>query len=451
MKQSIPLPALDSRLCPQTPGGEPVLGHLREIRKDILGFYVRAMHAGPAVRFQFGPATGIALSDPDAIKSMLMDQAADFEKGAFAEGLAPLVGQGLLTAASAPHRRLRKLAAPAFHPQRIAGYADMMTSLAVESMGRWRDGAVIDLNAEMMRLTLRIVSRALFDIDMTGDVSDIGAALTQALEFINDRQLSLFKPPLWLPLPAHRAFLRAVARLDAEVQKIISARRADGRDHGDLLSMLLAAQDADAGALSDAELRDEAMTIFLAGHETTANALTWAGVLLSTHPAVWLKLREEVVRVLGTRAPTLADLPALPYALQVFKETLRLYPPAYIFGRQALRDVKLGALDVPRGTVMVVCAYALHRNQAIFPDPERFNTERFTPEFEAGLHKYAYLPFGGGARVCIGNQFALMEGQLVLAALAQRVKLELLQKPVVPDPKVTLRPKGGVAMKVRRL
>lgn len=451
MKQSIPMPALDSSLCPLTPGAEPVLGHLREIRKDILGFYVRAMHSGPAVRFQFGPSTGIALSDPDAIRSMLVDQAADFEKGAFAEGLTPLVGQGLLTAHSAPHRRLRKLAAPAFHPQRIAGYADMMTALAVESMGRWRDGAVIDLNAEMMRLTLRIVSRALFDIDMTGDVSAIGAALTQALEFINNRQLSLFKPPVWLPLPAHRAFLRAVARLDAEVQQIISARRADGRDQGDLLSMLLAAQDADAGALSDAELRDEAMTIFLAGHETTANALTWAGVLLSTHPAVWLKLREEVVRVLGTRAPTLADLPALPYALQIFKETLRLYPPAYIFGRQALRDVTLGALNVPRGTVMVVCAYALHRNPAIFPDPERFNPDRFTPEFEAGLHKYAYLPFGGGARVCIGNQFALMEGQLVLATLAQRVKLELLQQPVVPDPKVTLRPKGGVAMKVRRL
>jgi cytochrome P450 len=438
---------------PMLSDAKPLLGHLAELRRDRLGFFRRGLAAHPrGFRYSFGGAVAVCLNDPELIKAVLVDQAEDFEKGIFGSGLEPLIGQGLLTARNEPHRRVRKLVAPAFHHHRVASYAAVMSEYAEDAACGWADGGVIDLSHEMTALTLRIVAKTLFDADVRDEATSVGEALSGAVEFVTNRQLSMIRLPLALPTPAHRKFRDAVGLLDATLYRVIAARRKSGEDTGDLLSMLLRSQDEQNGAgLSDQQVRDEAMTLFLAGHETTANAMTWAFHLLSRNRQVWLKLREEVVRVLGGRRPELADLPNLPYALQVFKETLRLYPSAYIFGREAVRDVRLLDVHIPRKAVVSVSVYAMHRDPSRFPNPDVFDPERWTPTHEAKLHRYAYLPFGGGARQCIGNQFALMEGQLILASVAQRVKLESLNPTLDPDPQVTLRPKGKVPAKVTRL
>ena len=432
-------------------GGLPVLGHLPEIRRATLPFFMRAMRIGPAVGYRFGPFASVAMTDPDAIKALLVDRHDDFEKGAFVAGLEPLIGYGLLTADRETNKRQRKLVAPAFHHQRVAGYAESMAAYSRDVVCAWPDAGAIDVHAEMTRLTLRIVGKTLFDADVSAESQQVGDALTETLEFIAHRQRSWPQLPLALPMPAHQRFRKARGKLDATLNNMIASRRASGADRGDLLSMLLRSEDEAGGVMSVRQARDEAMTLFLAGHETTANALTWTLHLLAQHRDVWVKLREEVVRVLNGRPVTPHDLPNLPYTLQVFQEGMRLFPPAYVFGRQAIRDVALGRWQIKSGETVAVCAYALHRDPALWESPEAFQPERFEAQNVALRHKYAYLPFGGGPRVCIGNQFALMEGQIILATIVQRVRLELLADRVLPDPHVTLRPQGKVMMKVRRL
>lgn len=444
--------ATSSTHFPEQAGAQPVFGHMLQIRAQPLDFHMRGMHAHPhGFAFRFGPHQAISLFDPEIIRAVLVDQADAFEKGYFGSGLVPLVGRGLLTANNGPHKRQRQLVSPAFHHHRVLAYGESMARYARDCTGGWRDGAIIDLSGEMMALTLRIVGKTLFDADVAGEATKVGDALTVALEFITRRQLSLVQFPLTWPLPTHQRFQDALRQLDNTIFGLIAERRASGVDHGDLLSMLLAARDEAGSGLDDMQVRDEAMTIFLAGHETTANALSWALHLLMRHPKAWGALREEVVSVLLGRMPTVEDLPRLPYTLQVLKEALRLYPPAYIFGRQAMRDVTVAGWPIAKDTIVAISTHALHRNPAVFDDPEAFKPERFMPAAEARLHKYAYLPFGGGARVCIGNQFALMEGQLILATIAQHARFEPIQEHIEPDPQVTLRPKGGVVARVRRL
>lgn len=437
---------------PELAGAQPVFGHMLHIRADPLNFHLRGMREHPrGFAFRFGPHHAISVFDPEIIRAVLVEKADAFEKGFFGNSLVPLVGRGLLTAGTNPHKRQRQLVAPAFHHHRVLAYGEAMARYALERTGGWRDGAIIDVSGEMMALTLRIVGKTLFDADVASEAGKVGAALTVALEFITRRQLSLVQLPLTWPLPMHQRFQDAVAQLDHTIFGLIAERRANGVDHGDLLSMLLAARDEAGGGFDDAQVRDEAMTIFLAGHETTANALSWALHLLMCRPKAWGALREEVVGALQGRSPTVHDLPKLTFTLQVLKEALRLYPPAYIFGRQAIRDVTLAGIPIPKDTIVTVSTHALHRNPTVFSDPEAFRPERFTPEAEARLPKFAYLPFGGGARVCIGNQFALMEGQLILATIAQHARFEPMQDHVELDPQVTLRPKGGVVARVRRL
>jgi cytochrome P450 len=438
---------------PRVSGAWPVLGNLPEMRRDVLGMFSRAARDyGDVFRYSFGPYTGVCFNTPDAVRDILVDKAECFEKGLFTQGLRPLVGNGLLTSKNDFHKRQRKLAAPAFHHQRIASYAGLMADYAEQAQVGWRDGETIDVSEAMMALTLRIVAKTLFDADVQASAKDIGDAVTHALHFITQRNFNLMPPPLSWPMPANNRFREAIQTLDGTIYRIIAERRASGEDRGDLLSMLMRAQDEDDGmGMSDAQLRDEAMTIFLAGHETTANGLTWAFYLLAQHPDTLAVLQAEAARVLRGRTPVFTDLPNLPYALQVFKEALRLYPPAYVFGREVAADVTIGDVALPKGAYTAICPYILHRRADAFPDPEAFRPERFSPENEAQLPRYAYLPFGGGPRVCIGNQFALMEGQLLLATLAQRVTLGLAPgQRVETEPLVTLRPKHGMRMAVRR-
>lgn len=397
----------------------------------------------------FGPYQSNFATGPELVQKVLVDHADDFHKFPMMEYLRPLIGNGLLLNEDAPWRRQRKLVAPSLQPRRVAGYATMMVDYARQTVEGWQDGAEIDLAVSMMALTLRIVGKTLFDTELSGHAGAIADALEVSLAFVNQRGKSLFPVPLTWPLPGNRRYRRAVAAVDGVVRAMIAERRASGVDHGDLLSALLAARDEDGQPMDDTQLRDECMTLVLAGHETTANALMWTLSLLWRHPEDRARVEREVDGALAGRAPTLDDLPRLPYTLQVLKESLRLYPPAYVMGRMALRDLDLGEIKPRKGQFVIISPYAMHRNPAVFADPERFDPERFAPEAEKRLPRGAYLPFGGGPRICVGNHFALMEAHLILAVIAQRARLDLVAGALpVPEPTVTLRPRGSVRARV---
>ena len=361
-----------------------------------------------------------------------------------------LLGEGLLTSENPLHTRQRRLAQPAFHKQRIASYASLMVDYAERHQReRWKDGQTLDVSQEMMHLTLAIVGKTLFDTDTEREAEEVRAALSATMVSFT-RFLMPFAELLdHLPLPSTRRFQEARSRLDTIIYRMIDERRKSGADRGDLLSMLLMAQDeeGDGGGMTDEQLRDEAMTIFLAGHETTANALTWTWYLLSQHPEVETRLHEEVDSVLAGRRPTVEDLPRLSYTEMVLAEAMRLYPPAWVLGRRALKDYEVGGYRVPAGSLVIMSQYVTHRDERFFPDPLRFDPERWTPEAKAARPQFSYFPFGGGPRRCIGDGFAWMEGILVIATLAQSWRMRLVPgHPVELRPVVTLRPKHGMRM-----
>jgi cytochrome P450 len=419
---------------------------LLQMQREPLAFFARAQQAhGDVVRFAFGRETVYLLSHPDLVRDVLLTHAQKFKKGLGLQRAKLLLGEGLLTSEGELHLRQRRLMQPAFHRTRLAGYAQSMVDSALATAGRWVDGTEVNLAQEMMRLTLAVVARTLFDADVEGAAADIGQALTDSLGLFGALSLPFGELVLKLPLPAVRRFKRGRARLEEEVARILLERRADGRDRGDLLSMLLAARDEDGQPMSDAQLRDEVMTLFLAGHETTANALSWAFHLLGQNPEVERALHSELETVLGGGArPTAADVARLPLATAVFAEALRLYPPAWVLGRRALEPVPLsdGTL-VPEGALAVLSPWVVHRDARWFPEPERMDLARWTPEARAGRHRFAYFPFGAGTRSCIGEAFAWTEGTLVLAVLARRWRLSAAAGSTVrTEPRITLRPKG---------
>jgi cytochrome P450 len=435
--------------------GSPIFGCLLDFRKDRIGF-LNTVNArdGAVVRSRLGFIGVVISADADFSHEVLVEQSDAFMKG---YGLSvftrPLLGNGLLSSEGAFHKKQRRMMAPAFVHKRIAEYADVIADRTERAVEGWRDGATIDASEEMMRLTLSIVGKTLFNAEVASDAAEIGAALTLAMEHFLRSITSVIPIPPSVPTPANLRNRRVVERLDSIIYRLIRERRADGRDHGDFLSMLLLAEDEDdKGSMTDQQVRDEAMTIFLAGHETTANALAWTFYLLSQHPDVRSRLEAEVDAALGGRPPTLADLGKLPYALAVFKESMRLYPPAYMITRKALRDVSIGQRAVKKGEVVIINIAGMHRNSAHFKDPDRFDPGRFAPEAEKALPRHAYIPFGAGPRVCIGNHFALMEGHLVLAGLVQRARLDLSprHRRIEPQPLITLRPRGGMPMRVER-
>ncbi len=433
---------------PPGPVSKFPLVHLFSLRRDLIGFFAQSCEKyGDLVRVKIGPREVFFFRHPDYIRDVLLTNQRNFIKSRGLQMSKKLLGEGLLTSEGDFHRRQRRLAQPAFHRQRLAGYADAMVSSALETSAGWRAGQTLDIYQEMMRLTLIIVGRTLFGSNV-GDVTDqVGHALTEAMSLFKRVTLPFGELLDLLPLPSNRRFQEAVATLDSIVYRMIREHREDSRDRGDLLSMLLLAQDeeGDGAGMTDQQVRDEALTIFLAGHETTAVALSWTWYLLSLHPQVENRLHEEVDRVLGDAPATIESAAELRYTRMVFAEAMRLYPPAYVIGRQAVNDYSIAGYAVPAGSAILMSQFVTQRDPRFFPQPDQFDPERWTPEREASRPKFSYFPFGGGARLCIGESFAWLEGVLTLATLARRWKIEVL-----PDQEIdyrqtmTLRLKNGL-------
>ncbi|HKE14067.1 MAG TPA: cytochrome P450 [Kofleriaceae bacterium] len=436
--------------------GHLLLGSLLEFRRDRIGFLLRvAREYGDIARVRFGfLMSGVIISAPDLAREALVERDDAFVKGVGLSVFArPLLGEGLLTSERDLHRRQRRMMAPAFMPRRIAEYADTIAACADRSVERLAAAGSADLSREMMQLTLEVAGRTLFHSDLSGDAGDVYGALTAAMEHVSAQISRVVPLPPSVPSPANLRVRRDIERLDEVIYRLIRQRRAAGGDAGDLLSMLLLARDQDdGGVMTDKQVRDEAMTIMLAAHETTANALVWSLYLLAHNPDVRARLEDEVDRVLGGRSPDLAALAELPCTLQVFKEAMRLYPPAYMVVRRATRDVALGGHQVRKGEAVIVNIVGMHRRAEHFPDPLRFRPERFTAAAEKALDRHVYLPFGGGPRVCIGNHFALMEGHIALARLVQELRFDLVpgRERAELEPLITLRPKGGMPMRISR-
>jgi cytochrome P450 len=430
------------------------LSGLFAYRKGPLPFFQNlAAQYGDISYFRLGPQEAFFLNHPDYIKDVLVTNHQNFIKGLALQRAKRLLGEGLLTSEGDFHRRQKRLAQPAFHRARIAGYATVMTDYALQTRERWHDGDTLDLSEEMMRLTLGIVGKTLFDADVVSDAKQVGEAMTVAMDLFNTITIPFFELLQKLPLPQFRRFDQAKARLDAIIYRMIAERRRRGEDRGDLLSMLLLAQDTegDGGRMSDEQLRDELMTIFLAGHETTANALTWTWYLLSQNPEAAAILHEEIDRVLGGRVPTFEDVSELKYTEMVVTESMRLYPPAWALGRIALEEHEIGGYFVPAKSLVLMSQFVMHRDPRYFSDPLRFDPDRWTPEARESRPQFSYFPFGGGPRRCIGEGFAWMEGILLLATLAQQWQMRLVPNhPVALKPVMTLRPKHGMRMTVTR-
>jgi len=425
------------------------------LRRDTLGTLTAlARDYGDVARLRVPRNDIVLVSHPDLVRTVLITEARRFAKGRGLERTRRLLGTGLLTSEGDFHLRQRRLAQPAFHKERIAAYAEVMGARAERTRDSWPDGDAIDLSHEMMRLTLEIAGTTLFGADLAAETEEISTALTEAFELFRYSTLpyaELLDPLNFLPI--NRRFAAARARLDRTIYRIIAERRTSGIDGGDLLSMLLLARDieGDGGTMTDLQLRDEALTILLAGHETTANALSWTFYLLAQSPDVEARLHDEIDSVLGDRRATPDDTARLAYVRAVLAESMRLYPPAWTVGRKPLEDVVLGGYRIPRDSLVLMSQWVVHRDPRWWPNPERFDPDRWLPDAQASRPRLAYFPFGAGTRVCIGEAFAWMEGIIVLATIAQRWQLRLVpDQPVTPIPLVTLRPRPGIRMTPHR-
>ncbi len=434
------------------PGPKPIIPviNLFALRRDPIKFLTDlAREHGDLAYFKLGPQPVFLLNNPDYIRDVLVTHNKNFMKGEGLQRAKRLLGEGLLTSEGEFHLRQRRLAQPAFHRQRIAGYAATMAEYAARMRDEWRPGETRDVALEMMRLTLAIAGKTLFDADVEREADEIGKALTTTFKLFNRVTLPFSQLLDRFPLPSTIRFQKARERLDATIYRIINERRASGADRGDLLSMLIQARDeeGDGTGMTDEQLRDEAMTIFLAGHETTANALTWTWYLLSQHPEEEARFHAEIDDVLNGEPPTAEDFPRLRYTEMVFAESMRLYPPAWTIGRRALGDYQIAGYTIPARSILLMSQYVTHHDPRYFPDPFRFDPERWTTRARESRPKFSYFPFGGGPRLCIGESFAWMEGALVLATIAQRFKMRLEPgHPVEMQPLVTLRPKHGMRM-----
>jgi cytochrome P450 len=453
-------------------------GHFRSFRRDAPAFLTRLAQLGDITSFRMGPIQGYFVNDPELVRDVLVVNAHKFKKGRALQRAKSLLGNGLLTNEGEAHLRQRRMIQPAFHKARIAEYARTMTEYAAKMSATWNDGEVRDIDKEMMHLTLQIVAKTLFSANVDDEADEIGGAMTAMVEMFNYLLLPFSEWLQKLPLPQSRRFARARDTLDRVIYRIINEHRASGRDTGDLLSMLLHAQDEDDGTtMTDEQVRDEALTLFLAGHETTANALTWTWYLLSQNSEKEAALHAELNTVLAGRTPTFEDIPRLKYTEAVLAESMRLFPPAWAIGRLSLKEHELGGYHLPENSLVLLSPYIAHRDARYWNEadkfvPERWGiqsvrtqsdsdggsqdprslpfpvlTERQTQSVKEASQRYIYFPFGGGARRCIGEGFAWTEGILLLATLAQKWKLGLL-----PDQKIglsamiTLRPKYGMRM-----
>jgi cytochrome P450 len=426
-----------------------LLGSTLEGWRDPIGLMNRAVSEhGDVVRLTFGPMNFVVLNHPDAIRHVLVDKPTNYTKSQNYDGLKLVLGRGLVTSEGDLWRRQRKLTQPAFHRERLAGFAEQMVSMTDAACARWAalGPGEINVHAEMMRLTFGIAGRTLFGVDVDRFASEMADAVGFASRFTREYVERLVRVPTWVPLPSNLRFRRAMRTMTAVVQEIIDSRRRAGDAGDDLLGMLLQSE-----SMSDDLLRDEVMTAILAGHETTANALTWMWHVLAKHGDIAQRMRDEIVSVLGGRPPQASDLPRLEFVTRVVQEAMRLYPPVWSFERQAIKDDAVMGFAIPGGTVVGIFPYVLHRSRTWWEDPERFDPDRFLPERIASRPRYAYLPFGGGPRTCIGASFAMMEAQIVAARVMPRFTFETIHEHVDAELDVTLRPKGGLAMRLARL
>jgi cytochrome P450 len=393
----------------------------------------------------------IFLNHPDYIREVLVVQNDNFIKERTVQRTKMLLGEGMITSEGAVHRAQRVAAQPAFHRQRTAEYAEVIVEEAARVRDSWRSGEQRNIAADMMHLTLKVVARTLFATDLREEVYELAAAINRIMSLYNF--LVMLPAAEWLVHvrpPGLAAFVRARKRIDAVVYRMIDAHRRNGCDRGSLLDLMLAASSSDH-AESRRSVRDQVITIFLAGYETVANALTWTWYLLSQNPDNELRFHAEVDYVLGGRTPTVEDVPRLRYAENVLAESLRLYPPAWAMGRYARNDFALGEFFLPARTTVLISQFVTHRDARFFADPLRFEPDRFSPEGKAQRTKFTYFPFGAGPRQCIGESFAWMEGVLILSTLAQNWKLKTVPgHRVEPQPLITLRPKYGMQMQVER-
>jgi cytochrome P450/catechol 2,3-dioxygenase-like lactoylglutathione lyase family enzyme len=415
-----PSPPATTAALPRGPKGHALLGNLGDLNRDQLGFYLRcAREHGDVVPVRLGPRRGLLVYHPDAVEEVLVVRNRDFIKSPGVRLLRRLLGDGLVVSEGESWLRQRRLMQPAFHRQRIASYGEIMAACAARQMEGWHEGAVLDIHDEMMGVTRAIVASALFGADVSDEARAVGDASEIVMEYFGERLGSLLALlPAWLPTPSSFRLRRAIRRLDEVVYRMIADRRRSGEDRGDLLTLLLQAQDADDGSrMSDRQMRDEVMTLFLAGHETTAVALSWAWYLLARHSESDARLADELHALLAGRPPAVSDVPTLRYTEMVVTESMRLYPPAYAMGRQAARPTEVAGQPLGAGDVVIIPTWAIHRDARWFDDPEAFRPERWASDAARRLPRFAYLPFGGGPRQCIGNTFATMEAVLVLATI----------------------------------
>lgn len=413
-------------------------GSSRELMRRPLDFFLTLTRTyGDIVCYRPAPEPAYLINHPDYIRHVLVDNNKNYSKETYINQMFKnVVADGLLVSEGDVWRQQRRMMQPAFHQQRIAGLSELVVTETVDMLERWRglEGQALDISREMSVLTLSIITKALFGIDIGSHAAEVGQAVNLGADLLEK--------------PRHPRFQTAMQTIESVVQHIITERRQGGKDMGDLLSMLLAAQDEETGVMmDDRQLRNQVMTLLLAGYETTANALTWTWYLLAQHPQVSLKIQEEVTRELGGCLPAYTDLARLPYTLQVFEEAMRLYSPAWILGRKALADDEIGGYTVPAGTIIAISPYTMHRHPGFWENPDEFDPDRFSPERSIGRHRFAYLPFGAGPRQCIGNRFALMEAHLIIAAISQRYLMELVpDQEIHPQPIFILRPDREIWM-----
>lgn len=405
---------------------------------------------GDAACLETGRGPLFFFNHPNAVREVLQTRADHLVKSRALEFAKLVLGEGLLTSEDPLHRRQRALMQPAFHHKRVRSYAQSMTHYALQTRNRWREGEVVDIHREMMALTLAIVGKTLFNTEVGRETAAVESAMNAVMPLFGRAFLPWGELLNRLPLPATRRFNRAKTTLDATIARMMSQHKRSG-DVGDLMSMLLLARGEDGAPMSDRQVADEALTAFLAGHETVANALTYTWFLLAGHPEVQAKLDAEIEQVLQDRAPTMDDVANLPYTTMVFAEAMRLYPPAWAIGRRAVEECEIFGYRIPAGAIIIVSQWTLHRDARFWPEPGRFKPENFSESAKASRPKFAYFPFGSGPRTCIGEAFAWMEGTLLIATLAQKWRMQLVSKaPLQLKPLITLRPARPVLMRLER-
>ena len=447
---SIATPSIHSGR-PPGPKGTLLGGNVRQFRAALLNFLLEtAREYGPLASFRIGPRRVFLASGPDLIEQVLVTDAKHYIKHFGARAFKPVLGNGLVTSEGAFWHRQRKLIQPAFLKIRVQSYAQIMAELADQMLDSWSPGKSVQIDYEFEALTSKIALKTLFDLEDPGDRQRFSDTLKVAFELMNERLRRIFKLPLWVPTPANLRLQGAVGELDRTVEGFIASGRSR-RDIGDdLLSRLLVAQHEDGTRMSDLQLRDEAMTLYLAGHETTALTLAWSWYLLSQNPNVENKLVSEWQHVLTGATPAADQLHRLPYTAAVIAESMRLYPPVYVIGREATDDLELGGYRVKRGYTVLMSQWVNHRDPKYFPDPEAFRPERWQHGLAKRLPKFAYYPFGGGQRLCVGNAFALTEAAIILAAVGQRYRFTLDPDAVIGiKPQITLLPANGIPATLR--